>query len=137
MVRNYRYVRFKTTQGIGHALFLLEWDRDHKEDTGQLVGSLTAAFCNPNDTFLKARAREMVDVRFEEGRLGRVVEFSVPSTKSCVISGQDFSVLLDSVMNEVVLTHTEEKDFAPNWARRAFNKKMVKFGLTVSKKKSV
>lgn len=131
MRNNYRYVRFNTETGKAYALFLVSWDESNKDKC-----KVSAAFCNPNDSFVKARARKMVDVRMNENRFGRVIQVKRSISDSKIISNDEFKEILKEVMTTNVLANDsdllcgdlEEKPFAPNWARRAFKTNNFKFG---------
>lgn len=138
MVDNYRYVRFKTNRGIGYALFRLVWDRDLKDTQGIVNAKVSVAFCNPNDNFVKSRARKMVDVRLRRGKYFQLSVSGLEVSKS--ITNNDFMKILNEAMfkenSSFNQSNSDEsvKVIAPNWARKAFMLGKVKLGLTVENK---
>lgn len=125
MNSNYRYVRFNTVTGKAYALFLVSWEKD--------VCKVSAAFCNPNDSFVKSRARVMTSTRMRENRLGKVLSFSMNLPESKVLPNQDFSEILMKTMAAHVKVRNKKgkivvMPYAPNWARMAFENHNFKFG---------
>lgn len=120
MAKSFRYVRFTTPQGIGYGLFAIEWDKAE----GTLNYKASAAFCNPNDDFLKERARNMATVRLSDEKRRKFTRGELKGLDVCPsISNDDFvkllPVLLDTIPN------------APRWAWKSAKKpENIVFGLT-------
>ena len=122
MKRNYRYVRFKTPKGVGYALFGLDWEKVGNRIDYKAAG----AFCNPLDTFLKERSRNMVNVYLDQDKRSKSVQDAMAGLdRSQVISNSDFDKLLPMLLASL--------PNVPGWVSRAYKQGLVKHGLSVGK----
>ncbi len=119
---NYRYVRFKTPQGIGYSLFKIEWEKTGRTLSYRVAG----AFCSPKDTFLKPQAREIVDARLALKPTKSICGFLHDADLTWAVSNNDFARMLPDILDDL--------EYAPGWARRAESKNKIRFGLSVPSK---
>lgn len=121
---NFRYVRFFTSLGVGHACVSFEWEKTN--DT--IRYSAGVSFCSPKDAFDKERARRVAQFRRTGERVNskgmNISSFVSASNKNRFVTNNEF----DTVLRDIFVK-AQEKELVPNWAQKSLSLNTFQFGL--------